>query len=565
MEDCYIFHSDIVQELASLFGPEILIEMSTSHKIFRLFIFELKYCNQRFYYRDVYKFHKLQSIYLPKFHDFSDFNPNRYSQIKFLKCYNHDNISHIMLLTNLRNCFVESNFHHYYPEYFHSNLISMYHVAFYCQPFVSILNKYTNMTSLQYHGQWRETNEHDFYELKTINHLNNIKSLYINQIENIYDIWKLTILNQLEILTLNDFETFDGHRTILFRNFNVTQLDIFYTGSEHFDKCVLDNCTRLKSITLHRCDDFTINYMNNIRTLIIYESRNNFMKNLEFDLNIYTNLKYFVFHSRKESNRLFTLSNLSKLQYVDLTNVAFDGNIGITKLQLKDEGWNRTYELELISFENLRYLQICSIDIINLNKLTKLENLYVNNVSKNIFDDLHSCVHLTSLELTQCKITNLSTLTNLFYLSIRSHRNKIYNSKDIADICDQLNNLIKLTKLVLNFDISKKKKILFDCNLLSRCINLKSFQTNMRLNHFFHLTKLHTLNLDGSSWKNYYNSTLSLLTRLTYIETYIGKKNRIVNIINLTRLEHRQMPCIEIKDDEPQITLPTRLISKNKN
>lgn len=531
MEDTYFFHRDIVFELSSLYQPESLIDISLTHRIYKLFIFELKHCEQRFYYHNIDKFPGLQSIHIPKFHDMNNFNSKLLSNITSLIFYNYRQKERITLFTNLIDCKLKQ-------IYQRESLICQrrsYHLNIQTNRDISLVSHFSNVTSLNIVNRCRT----EICNLSRLSMYPNVKSLSISLIPDICGLSRLTALN---ILTLRNFETIEGNNILFLKNINPTHLAI-HCDEKLSNICVLNNCSKLKSLQLSGCYSLIMNHVSNIRTLIIRESDDVSMK-MSFDVNECLNLRYLSFGCGYKLTRCLSLSNLSKLEYLCLNNIELDDNfynienyennfclLSITRLELE----RSTRVINLLSFPNLKYLQMRSGKGIHLNKLTQLVNLRLFLSLSSEIINLNFHRNLTHLHLWGNNMTHLSKVTNLKYLCYSKAYSKQSNGSNTIDICNQLNHLTTLTLLRLNFE-KTREDIFFDINLLSNCVNLKSLETDMKLNSLSSLIKLNSLTLE-TAFCNHYNDSLSLLTRLTHVGVYIGSDDRMVDLRNLTRLE----------------------------
>lgn len=537
MEVYYIFHHDVVQELSSLCSPESLVQLSSSHRNFRLLIFELKYCDQRFYHPDINKFHNLRSIRIPRFYKFNNLDSNKLSRITSLIFYNYNQQESIILFTNLIDCRCKP-INALHCRFYHSKLLQLNHMKVEYDEDILTIRNFTNVTSLNIvHCYQRE-----MFDIELLAIYTNIKSLSITLINNIC---RLSLLIGLEKLKLSNFETFDGNKIFFLKNINLTYIDISSSKNDELEEYVFDNCTKLKYIKLSRCRNLMMNYVNNIRTLIIAESFSKFMninsfgsdvdsKDI-FDINKCENLEYLFFEAWNKSNRHLALTKLTKLKYVHLKNIGLNNDFSYPSIfTLKLQNPPGKENVNLTSFENLKSLHVHRVHVFNLTTLTKLEQLYLNKHSPNIFVDLNFHRDLTKLNLDEYNLTNLNCAIRLKYLSYNDLYSNLANEFDEICICKQLNHLSRLTNLKLYFE--KINDSLFDCIWLSECVDLRSLNINMKLNNLWFLEKLNSLVLQ-KEYCNRYNYTINSLTRLTYISVYVEQNNIIADLRNLTRLE----------------------------
>lgn len=509
MEDFYILHNDCVQDLSGLFSIISLMSLSTTTKSYQYFIFELKYCNKKLYYSNIWKFRNLLTLSVPK--DFIYDNLSHLTQLKTIQYRNMDCKQYITSLTNLISCQYIDFDGDVYDE-FHTKLISLERLNDEDEHSMKNILLFTNLKLI---------------DTRSIADYRNASQLLIyTNLTNLYAIYTDDISVLSQITNLQEFETKNkGYalQNFYFSHGNITQLEI-----SKFNECVLEHCYQLKKLTVKSCKKLIINNCKQINEIIIrgYPSHLDY----DFDIEPFPDVEHLSFDNKYSLNILRSnLTRLNDLTWACCENPIFNHAIANNITSLIISSIANTFDFEY--FTNLKILRSINVTIINLNRVTKLEKLTIHGSDdKSIFIDSRYHRNLTYLEVNRCLLGSLSRLQKLEILKCTRLSN------DFIIFFDTIKYLPRLKLLKLIFSSNLYHDYIVDISSWLSLNTIEEFNVGITVNDLSLLKNLKHLSLEYHNEKDN-NKCVSKLTNLTFLFLVIYIDNVVIDLRNLTRLE----------------------------
>lgn len=519
MEVIYILNNDCVQNVSGYFELNSLISLSSAIKSYQYFIFELKHCQKRLFYHNIYKFRNLLTLSIPK--DFVYHNLSHLTQLKTLEYRNEDYESCITHFRNLISC-KYIDFDLVPNNIFHTNLISLQTFdewsknTLRCEEYnIENISLFTNLTQIHTRGL---INYHSAKQLLIHSNLKYLSTKYVD------DIFVLTRLAKLQDIKIKSKISVDFY----FQHHNVTNIKI-----KNFNECIVENCHRLNQLSLDSCKKLTINCCDNLKILII--------KGLPLDSNFriecFPNIEQFEFYNHNSfdmSSLNITRLNTLIWQCPTIPQLKTKIKNNITRLELRDV--TRAFDFKY--FTNLKHLDVIDVDFVNIDRINTLENLkFISHGKKLLFVDLKYHINLTHLKVYYSETKNLCELKNLKFFHLTP--SYILDENSILSLHDEIKYLPMLTSLHLNIEPEISKIFRIDVSSWSCRKKIINFNIYIPIHGLKSMKNLEKLYIEYTNiYDTTYNKYISRLTNLISLSVYICKKYVHLDIRNLTRLQY---------------------------
>ena len=504
METNYFLNDDCVCNMSELFCIDIASTISITHSNYSKFIFEIKYCDKYFYYRDPSRFYKLKTLKVSK--HITSFDLSKMTLLESIDNCPKSLIDHVSNLINLKNITFELN------------------VSLNDRSICSSLTLLENIDGLfPYH-----------FSYDSLNKFVNLTSIKTGSFEKLHSIDQLIFLNKLKELECSKFDM---------QNLStLTSLNCLHCHNKNNVNILSMN--HLQYVKFTCCDDFDINDNNNIRTALLYYSYpKNDLRNINLEcLDIETH------HNKPKQFSFDSCINLKDISVAGTFKLKIDNEViihNLTKLKLL----RTPITIDLSSYHNLKSLELKLNHFQNLTCLTGLQSLRLELSSTNDKIDLRHHLQLTNLCIYAGKFKKLKLLTNLIFLEIFEFKYdqdltmlKNITYLGINNFNGKFKNIINLNKLIhLNLYVKcnhqdETQKI--NVMKLTRLNDLKIIKSNMHLKNIGLLTNLEILSC--RIYSKYHNDII-YLTRLEKLKLRlfsVSSKDKInVDTSLLTRLE----------------------------
>lgn len=513
MEDIYIFIADCVSSLSALFTFHSLLQISTSSKFNSNCIYELSIHHIPIHLTPIYytctnqikKFHNIKTLIIPKYYQYK--NLSQLTHINNILFYNTQLINHITNLTHLTSCFLINKYST--ESFFHTNLRKLY--DFESGSLRYNIGDIASLTQITRINTLRCQDLNDIMQLKMFR---NLKSLNMKLLKNIDYISSFELLYNLNIRA--EIPT----NSLIIQHSTLTNINI-----SNVKNCSFENSNNLKYLALTDCEKCELLTYSTLRTLILWNIHYHPPEKINFDINKCVNLEYLRCCQNIITLNQLKLFKLNSLWLKRPTSIEICNIIATNITYLSIEYLK---EIDFANFVNLKILNLNQSRNVNMDKLSKLENL-------TLFADLidfQNHLNLTYLQMTYWRYgtANLHRLTKLNTLILSCLSNKVIRKLWQKDI----SYLSALTYLDISND--ENSKVAFNGEYLSNNVLLKSICCNFEISNLQYFNKFNDLShLEIFYHSSWINSIVTNLTKLTCLRLKMNNTS-IVNLRNLTRL-----------------------------